>query len=157
MMTGKRMKWGGVGLTAALFGGVAVFSWLLVPQAGEAQEAGDLAPRVEAAPDGSVRFSFEAREGVCGDGRHISLNGDGRAAPLLNSLNNFFRRIGTGMVIHDYGRAARRQFFGNRTANPARSPCHKCNFSLKQWRSPFEACQLVSLSAGQLVSRSANC
>lgn len=75
MMTGKRMKWGGVGLTAALFGGVAVFSWLLLPPNGEAQEAGDLAHRVEAAPDGSVRFAFEAREGVCGDGRHISLNG----------------------------------------------------------------------------------
>jgi hypothetical protein len=77
MMTGRRMKWGGVGLTAALFGGVAVFSWLLVPLVGEAQEAGDLARQVDAAPDGSVRFSYEAREGVCGDGRHISVHEDG--------------------------------------------------------------------------------
>lgn len=76
MMTGKRMKWGGVGLTAALFGGVAVFSWLILPPPSEAQEAGDLARRVETAPDGSVRFSYEAREGVCGDGQHISVHGD---------------------------------------------------------------------------------
>lgn len=76
MMTRKRMKWGGVGLAAALFGGVAVFSWLIVPPASEAQEAGDLTRRVEAAPDGSVRFSYQAREGVCGDGRHISIHDD---------------------------------------------------------------------------------
>jgi hypothetical protein len=75
MMTGKRMMWGGVGLAAALSGGVAVSSWLLAPPAVVAQEGGDLARQVEAAPDGSVRFSYEAREGVCGDGRHISVKG----------------------------------------------------------------------------------
>jgi hypothetical protein len=75
-MTGKRMKWGGVGLAAALFGGVAVFSWLILPPVSEAQEAGDLDRRVEAAPDGKVRFSYEAREGVCGDGRHINIHDD---------------------------------------------------------------------------------
>jgi hypothetical protein len=77
MMTGKRVKWGGVGLAAALFGGVAVLSWLTLAPATEAQEAGDLARRVEAAPDGSVRFSYAARDGVCGDGRHISVHGEG--------------------------------------------------------------------------------
>ena len=79
MMTGKTMKWGGVGLAAALFVGVAVLSWLIMPPASEAQEAGDLTRRVEAAPDGSVRFSYEAREGVCGDGRHISIHEDDEA------------------------------------------------------------------------------
>jgi hypothetical protein len=76
MMTGKRMKWGGVGLAAALFGSVVVFSWLIQTPASEAQEAGDLARRVEAAPDGSIRFQYEAREGVCGDGRHINISHD---------------------------------------------------------------------------------
>ena len=77
MMTGKRMTWGGVGLAAPLFAGVAVFSWLFLAPVSEAQEAGDLGRRVEAAPDGSVRFSYAARDGVCGDGRHISVHDDG--------------------------------------------------------------------------------
>ena len=76
-MTGRRMKWGGVGLAAALSGGVAALSWLILAPAGQAQDAGDLGRRIEAAPDGSVRFSFEARDGVCGDGHHISIHDDG--------------------------------------------------------------------------------
>ncbi len=76
-MTGRRMKWGGVGLAAALSGGVAALSWLILAPASVAQEAGDLGRRIEAAPDGSVRFSFEARDGVCGDGHHISIHDDG--------------------------------------------------------------------------------
>ena len=76
-MTGRRMKWGGVGLAAALFVGVAAVSWLVMAPAIEAQEAGDLARRIEAAPDGSVRFNYAAREGVCGDGRHINIHSEG--------------------------------------------------------------------------------
>ncbi len=76
MMTGRRTKRGGVGLAAAFFGGVAAFSWLILAPASEAQEAGDLARRIEAAPDGSVRFSYTAREGVCGDGHHINISHD---------------------------------------------------------------------------------
>jgi len=71
MMTGRRMTWGGVGLAAALFGGVAAFSWLILAPASQAQDSGDLARRIEGAPDGSIRFSYAAREGVCGDGHHI--------------------------------------------------------------------------------------
>ncbi len=74
MMAGTRMRRGGVGMAAALFAGVVAFSWSIHAPTGEAQEAGDLARRVAAAPDGSVRFSFAAREGVCGDGRHINLS-----------------------------------------------------------------------------------
>ncbi|MCK5412608.1 MAG: hypothetical protein KAJ67_10960, partial [Gemmatimonadetes bacterium] len=76
MMTGRRTKRGGVGLAAAFFGGVAVLSWLILAPASEAQEAGDLARRIEAAPDGSVRFSYTARAGVCGDGHHINISHD---------------------------------------------------------------------------------
>jgi len=76
MMTDRRMRWGGVGLAAALFGGVAAFSWLILAPASEAQETGDLARRMEAVPDGSVRFSYAARAGVCGDGHHISVHHD---------------------------------------------------------------------------------
>lgn len=75
-MTGRRMKWGGVGLAAALFAGVAAFSWLADARPGSAQEVGSLARQVAAAPDGTVRFRYAAREGVCGDGHHISI-GDG--------------------------------------------------------------------------------
>jgi hypothetical protein len=76
MMTGRRMKWGGAGLAAALFGGVAASSWLILAPAIEAQEAGDLSRRIEAAPDGSVRFQYAVRDGVCGDGRHINISHD---------------------------------------------------------------------------------
>jgi len=74
-MTGTRMKRGGVGLAATLLSGVAVLSWLLAASAA-AQESGDLARRIRAAPDGTVRFSYAAREGVCGDGRHINISHD---------------------------------------------------------------------------------
>lgn len=74
MMTGTRMTWGGAGLAAALFAGVAALSWLVMAPASEAQETSDLERRVSAAPDGSVRFSYNARDGVCGDGRHISVH-----------------------------------------------------------------------------------
>ena len=76
-MTGRRKMGGGVGLAAALFGGVAAVSWFVLAPAIEAQEAGDLARRIEAAPDGSVRFNYAAREGVCGDGLHINVHSEG--------------------------------------------------------------------------------
>lgn len=76
MRTGRRMTWGGAGRAAALFGGVAASSWLILVPASRAQEAADLAHRIEAAPDGSIRFSFAARDGVCGDGRHINIHHD---------------------------------------------------------------------------------
>jgi HEAT repeat protein len=38
-----------------------------------------LAGRVSAAPDGYVRFQYEARPGVCGNGHSISTDGEGRA------------------------------------------------------------------------------
>jgi hypothetical protein len=57
----------------ALCAGVAAASLLLsVPTSG-AQEAGGLARQIAEAPDGSVRFSYAVREGVCGDGHHISI------------------------------------------------------------------------------------
>ena len=63
----------GVGLEMALCACVAAASLLLsVPTSG-AQEAGGLARQIAAAPDGSVRFSYAVRDGVCGDGRHISI------------------------------------------------------------------------------------
>jgi hypothetical protein len=37
-----------------------------------------LASRVSAAPDGYVRFQYEARPGVCGNGNGISTSGEGR-------------------------------------------------------------------------------
>ncbi len=57
-------KGGVVVVTAALLGGAAVsFDSSRAP----AQESAHLSDRVDAAPDGSVRFSYAAREGVCGD------------------------------------------------------------------------------------------
>ena len=53
---------------AALIAG-AVFS--AGPASGQ-----ELARRVAAAPDGWVRFSYEARPGVCGNGRHIRVDGE---------------------------------------------------------------------------------
>jgi HEAT repeat protein len=70
------MTWGGVGLAATLFGGVAALSWLILAPSIAAQETGDVARRIAAAPDGSIRFSYAAREGVCGDGHHISIHHD---------------------------------------------------------------------------------
>ena len=46
----------------------SVLPW---PAAGQ-----DLAERVASAPDGWIRFTFAAREGVCGNGRWISTDGD---------------------------------------------------------------------------------
>jgi hypothetical protein len=76
MMIGRQMKRGSVGLAAALFVGVAAVSWLVIAPASEAQEVSDLASRIDAAPDGSVRFSYAARKGVCGDGQRISFDHD---------------------------------------------------------------------------------
>lgn len=45
----------------------AVALLLAAPAAGQ-----DLRSRIEGAPDGTVRLSFAAREGVCGNGRNIS-------------------------------------------------------------------------------------
>ncbi|HEX5726195.1 MAG TPA: HEAT repeat domain-containing protein [Longimicrobiaceae bacterium] len=60
-------------LRPALAAGVA----LLAAQAAAAQ--GSLARRVEAAPDGDVRFSFAAREGVCGYEHGIGIREHRRA------------------------------------------------------------------------------
>ena len=47
----------------------------VAPQLG-AQQAGDLARRVSAAPDGEVRMTYATRAGVCGDERGgVSING----------------------------------------------------------------------------------
>lgn len=48
---------------------IVLAAGLLVPAALEAQS---LADRVARAPDGVVRFTFTAREGVCGDGHNIT-------------------------------------------------------------------------------------
>jgi hypothetical protein len=63
----------GGGLAATLVAGVAVLAWGPGLESARAQEAADLGSRIDAAPDGTVRFSYEAREGVCGDGGHISI------------------------------------------------------------------------------------
>ncbi len=89
MMTGRGLMGGGVGLAAALSGAVA-FSMAPATTAGGAlddrtpvaaadvQETRDLERKIEAAPDGSVRFHFAAREGVCGDGGslHVTIHGE---------------------------------------------------------------------------------
>ena len=49
----------------------------LVAALGAAPAAGqDLAERVAAVSSGNVRFSFETRDGVCGNGRNISIRDD---------------------------------------------------------------------------------
>jgi len=48
--------------------GRLVLAWALVAGPAAAQRLG---ARVAAAPDGTVRLSFAARPGVCGDGRHV--------------------------------------------------------------------------------------
>lgn len=68
--------------TAALT--VALAAMLGAPATAHAQEAGAmdaaagraLAARVDATGDGTVRFSFAARPGVCGDGRNVSVRRD---------------------------------------------------------------------------------
>jgi hypothetical protein len=77
MTTGWRWTGGGVGLAAALFAGVAAVSLLTTARASTPQEAADLGHRIDAAPEGRVRFQFAAREGVCGDGASINLHRHG--------------------------------------------------------------------------------
>ncbi len=60
--------WGATAASVAL-------AAVTVPSSSAAQS---LAGRVAAAPDGYVRFQYEARPGVCGDGRYISVDGDHR-------------------------------------------------------------------------------
>ena len=101
MMIGRQMKRGGVGLAAALFVGVAAVSWLVIAPASEAQEVSDLASRIDAAPDGSFRFSYAARKGVCGDGQRISFDDDGEseadwqceAGPILLEIEKSGPRV----------------------------------------------------------------
>ena len=63
----------GVGVEMALCAGVAAASLLLTVPMSDAQEAESLARQVAAAPDGSVRFNYAVRDGVCGDGHRISI------------------------------------------------------------------------------------
>ena len=63
----------GVGVEMALCAGVAAASLLLTVPMSDAQEAESLARKVAAAPDGSVRFNYAVRDGVCGDGHRISI------------------------------------------------------------------------------------
>jgi len=63
------------GLAALLVSAAA--AWIaLLPLPGRSQETNDLAGRVASAPDGTVRFHYEAREGVCGDGHHVNVRAD---------------------------------------------------------------------------------
>jgi len=56
---------------------VPVLSFALAVAAGPVHaQQGDLQARVAAAPDGTVRIAFAAREGVCGDGDCVSTHGD---------------------------------------------------------------------------------
>lgn len=52
----------------------AAFALALWPVASAAGQAERLAARVKSAPDGSVRLSFAARPGVCGDGHNVSFS-----------------------------------------------------------------------------------
>jgi len=54
---------------------VATFGLVAVPPAASAQS---IAQRVAAVRDGQVRLSFRVREGVCGNGRNISMSGRNR-------------------------------------------------------------------------------
>jgi hypothetical protein len=63
----------GGGNAAVLVLSTAALVALGSPATGGTQEVGSLERRIESAPDGSVRFRFVAREGVCGDGRSINL------------------------------------------------------------------------------------
>lgn len=60
---------GGVGRVALALAAAAL------PASGVAAQT--LADRVERAPDGWVRFTYEAREGVCGSDGHIRIGDDG--------------------------------------------------------------------------------
>ena len=64
-----------------MLGATAFLLWLVIAPPSVAREHGlqeseDLASRVEAAPNGSVRFSYAVRDGVCGDGHRISIGFD---------------------------------------------------------------------------------
>lgn len=61
------------GIQAALLVSAAAVTALGQPATGRAQEAGSLEHRIDSAPDGSIRFHFAAREGVCGNGRSIDM------------------------------------------------------------------------------------
>jgi hypothetical protein len=50
---------------------------MLVALAAAPVAAQSLAERVAAAKSGTVRFSFETRDGVCGNGRNVSIRDDG--------------------------------------------------------------------------------
>lgn len=58
-------------------GGGWLCAWLVVVAApGAAARGQDLGDRIARAPDGYVRFTYEARPGVCGNGRSISVRDD---------------------------------------------------------------------------------
>jgi len=82
-----RPGWWQAGRSAALLAGAALLvsagatrraGWARDRDAvGLTQEARGLAARIAEALDGTVRFGFAARDGVCGDGRgHIDINHD---------------------------------------------------------------------------------
>jgi hypothetical protein len=64
---------------------------------GAVRNAGDLAARVHAAPDGKVRFSYRVRPDVCGDGNSISTNDGRRASSDVESTCEH----GPGRVVLD--------------------------------------------------------
>lgn len=62
-----------IGLAALLVSAAA--AWIaLSPGAARGQEPSDFAGRIASSPDGTVRFHYEAREGVCGDGHGINFH-----------------------------------------------------------------------------------
>jgi len=74
LRTAGRMMRGGAGPVAALFSSVAAVSLLATASPIGAQETGSLARLIAAAPDGTVRFHYPAREGICGDGHGINIH-----------------------------------------------------------------------------------